>query len=287
MKDTNTIESAVPGATLAAFEAGLKSQTAREIFPGMLIHHKDLAVTDKTIERLKDAKRAEDGPKNPAGLMTLHTLESFAQAVKDNSDDRSHVFADTEAGKIVCVFDYLAKGGSGTAEDKDTRHRGWGQHSAEIAFRESRKLKEWRKTLEWMGQADFANFLEDHLEDIAEPSGQDLLAIATDLEASSSGNFKGRLNLDNGSVALNYQDDVETSVEIPRNLTLGIPLFEHGDRYKLKCRLRFLVRGGSVQFRLLFTNVEDAKEQEFERIVQEIEEKTGVVIYRGKLALPW
>lgn len=285
MKDT--IESAVPGATLAAFEAGLKSQTAREIFPGIIVHHKDLAVTDKTAERLKNAKQAEDSPKNPAGVLTLHTLESFATAVKDNSDDRSHIFADTEAGKIVCVFDFLAKGGSGTAADKDMRHRGWGQHSAEIGFRESRKLKEWRKTLEWMGQADFANFLEDHLEDIAEPSGQDLLAIATDLEASSTGNFKGRVNLDNGSVSLNYQDDVETSVEIPRNLTLGIPLFEHGDRYKLKCRLRFLVRGGSVNFRLLFTNVEDAKEQEFERIVQEIEEKTGVVIYRGKLALPW
>lgn len=287
MKDT--IESAVPGATLAAFEAGLKSQTASELFPGIIIHHKDLAVTDKTLERLKDAKRTNDGPKNPAGVLTLHTLESFAQAVKDNSDDRSHIFADTEAGKIVCVFDFLEKGGC-PFDDKAVirpRRSGWGQHSAEIAFRESRKLKEWRKTLEWMGQADFANFLEDHLEDIAEPSGQDLLAIATDLEASSTGNFKGRLNLDNGSVALNYQDDVETSVEIPRNLTLGIPLFEHGDRYKLKCRLRFLVRGGSVQFRLLFTNVEDAKEQEFERIVQEIEEKTGVVIYRGKLALPW
>ena len=283
----NTTESAVPGATLAAFEAGLKSQTARELFPGIIVHHKDLAVTDKTRERLLDAKQDTAGPKNPVGLLTLHTLESFAQAVKDNSDDRTHIFADTEAGKIVCVFDFLEKGGLSATAEEDPRQRGWGQHSAEIMFRESRKLKEWRKTLEWMGQADFANFLEDHLEDIAEPSGQDLLAIATDLEASSTGNFKGRLNLDNGSVALNYQDDVETSVEIPRNLTLGIPLFEHGDRYKLKCRLRFLVRGGSVQFRLLFTNVEDAKEQEFERIVQEIEEKTGVVIYRGKLALPW
>lgn len=30
-----------------------------------------------------------------------------------------------------------------------------------------------------------------------------------------------------------------------------------------------------------------AKEQEFERIVQEIEVKTDGTIYRGKLALPW
>lgn len=36
-----------------------------------------------------------------------------------------------------------------------------------------------------------------------------------------------------------------------------------------------------------FTNLQDAKEQEFERIVQEIEEKTSQPIYRGRLALPW
>lgn len=287
MKDT--IESTMPGAMLAAFEAGLKSQTPAEMFSGLIVHHKDLTVTDRTAERLKDAKRFTDGPINPAGVMTLHTLESYAKAVMDHADDRTQIFGDTEAGKIVCVFDFLENGGC-PFDDKAImrpRRSGWGQHSAEIVFRESRKLKEWRKTLESMNQADFANFLEDHLEDIAEPSGQDLLAIATDLEASSSGSFKGRLNLDNGSVALSYQDELETSVEIPRHLTLGIPLFEHGDRYKLRCRLRFQIRSGSVTFRLLFTNVEDAKEQEFERIVQEIEEKTGKEIYRGKLTLPW
>jgi hypothetical protein len=134
---------------------------------------------------------------------------------------------------------------------------------------------------------EFANFLEDHLEDVLTPTGQELLSIATDLEASSTGGFKGKVNLDNGSVRLSYQDDVETTVEVPRNLTLGIPLFEHGDRYKLGARLRFVIQGGSVKFRLLFTNLQDAKEQEFERIVQEIEEKTSQPIYRGRLALPW
>jgi hypothetical protein len=138
-----------------------------------------------------------------------------------------------------------------------------------------------------MTQFDFANFLEDHLEDVLEPSGQHLLEIATDLEASSTGGFKGKVNLDNGSVRLSYQDEVETTVEVPRTLTLGIPLFEHGDRYKLGARLRFVIQGGSVKFKLLFTNLQDAKEQEFERIVQEIEEKTSQPIYRGRLALPW
>jgi hypothetical protein len=265
-----------------AFEAGLKSQIPSELFPGLIVHHKDLTVTDQTKAALAERMRSAGGPENPAGTMTLLTPESFAMVVKDHRDARTKVFADSEKSSIVAVFDYLQTGGR-----SESRERGWGQLRAEIGFAESRKLKEWKRTLEWMSQADFANFIEDHLEDMLEPSGHDLLLIATDLEASSTGSFKGKVNLDNGSVRLAYQDEVETTVDVPKNLILGIPLFEHGDRYRLGARLRFNVGGGSVKFRLLFTNLADAKEQEFERIVQEIEEKTGEPIYRGRLALPW
>lgn len=282
-----TLKTAVPACNpLDAFEAGMKSQTPVEVFPGIFIHHKDLSVTDKSAAHLAEVKLSKRGPINPAGTLTLLTPGSFAKAIDDHNDERTKVFADNEKSEIIAVFDFLQTGGRAKSET-DSRANGWGQLRAVIGFAESRKLKEWRKTLEWMTQAEFANFIEDHLEDVLTPSGQELLSIATDLEASSTGGFKGKVNLDNGSVRLSYQDEVETTVEIPRNLTLGIPLFEHGDRYKLGARLRFVIQGGSVKFRLLFTNLQDAKEQEFERIVQEIEEKTSQPIYRGRLALPW
>ena len=271
-----------------AFEAGLKSQIPSEIFPGVIVHHKDLVITNKTAEHLAESKLSTSGPINPAGTLTLLTPESFALAIKDNSDVRTKVFADSENGLIACVFDFLEVGGQVfNSPNMVLPATGWGQLSAVIKFSESRKLKEWRNMLEWRSQADFANFLEDHLEDVLDPAGQDLLAIATDLEASSQGSFKGKMNLDNGSVRFSYQDDVETTVEVPRLLTLGIPLFEHGSKYKLGARLRFVISGGSVKFKLLFTNLQDAKDQEFERIVQEIEDKAVVSIYRGRLSLPW
>ena len=271
---------------LDAFTAGLQSQIPMEVFPGIFIHHKDLTVSDKSAAHLAEEKLSKPGPINPAGTLTLLTPGSFATAITDHRDSRTKVFADNEKSEIIAVFDFLETGGR-TKPEIDNRDKGWGQLRAVIGFNESRKLKEWRKTLEWMSQFDFANFLEDHLEDVITPSGQDLMSIVTDLEASSAGGFKGKVNLDNGSVRLSYQDEVETTVEVPRLLTLGIPLFEHGDRYKLGARLRFVIQGGSVKFRLLFTNLQDAKEQEFERIVQEVEEKTSQPIYRGRLALPW
>ena len=302
MKPEPTIPTAMVAAQVSpaeAFEAGLKSQIPSEIFPGIIVHHKDLVVANKTAEHLAESKQSQPGPINPAGTFTLLTPESFALAVVNNMDERSKVFADSENGLISCVFDFLTDGGASYVagvdssalatgiRNLDTRSRGWGQLRAEIKFVESRKLKEWRQCLEWKNQADFANFLEDHLEDVLDPTGQDLLSIATDLEASSQGSFKGKVNLQNGSTKLCYQDDVETTVEVPRLLTLGIPLFEHGDKYKLGARLRFVIAGGSVKFKLLFTNLQDAKDQEFERIVQEIEEKASVSIYRGRLSLPW
>ena len=278
-----TLKSAVPACNpLDAFEAGMKSQTPVEVFPGIFINHKDLVRTDLRPQFMEDAKASKPGPINPAGTLTLLTPESFGKSLTDYRDSRTQVFADSEKSEITAVFDAVQSG-----DGFYDRKAGWGQLRAVIGFAESRKLKEWKRTLEWMSQADFANFIEDHLEDVLTPSGQELLSIATDLEASSTGGFKGKVNLDNGSVRLSYQDEVETTVEIPRNLTLGIPLFEHGDRYKLGARLRFVIQGGSVKFRLLFTNLQDAKEQEFERIVQEIEEKTSQPIYRGRLALPW
>lgn len=287
MKSTSTTEAAVlksapDGSPLDAFEAGLKSQTPVEVFPGIFIHHKDLVRTDLRPQFMADAKESKPGPVNPSGTLTLLTPESFSKALTDYRDTRTQTFADSEKSEITAVFDALQSG-----DGYYDRKAGWGQLRAVIGFAESRKLKEWKRTLEWMSQLEFANFIEDHLEDVLTPSGQDLMTIVTDLEASSSGGFKGKVNLDNGSVRLSYQDEVETTVEVPRNLTLGIPLFEHGDRYKLGARLRFVIQGGSVKFRLLFTNLQDAKEQEFERIVQEIEEKTSQPIYRGRLALPW
>lgn len=288
MKPTPSTEAAVlksanpDGNPLDAFEAGLKSQVPVEVFPGIFIHHKDLTRTDCRPQFIEDAKASKPGPVNPSGTLTILSPESFGRTVSDFRDTRTQVFADSEKSEITAVFDAVQSG-----DGFYDRKAGWGQFRAVIGFAESRKLKEWKKTLEWMSQLDFANFIEDHLEDVITPSGQDLMSIVTDLEASSSGGFKGKVNLDNGSVRLSYQDEVETTVEVPRNLTLGIPLFEHGDRYRLGARLRFVIQAGSVRFKLLFTNLQDAKDQEFERIVQDIEEKTSQPIYRGRLALPW
>lgn len=271
-----------------AFRSGLQSSLPAQIWPGMLTTHKDIILHDQTAKWNERAKREFVGPVNPAGMITCLTIESFMMAVNDNADKRTAIFADADGGKISAVFDFLEKGGLTAADAKeDPRERGWCQFGAIISFHDSRKLQEWQKVEAWTPQLEFAQFLEEHVDDVLEPLGQDLLAIATDLEASSQGGYKGKVNLSNDNVSLAYQNEVETTVSIPKTIVLGIPLFEHGDRYRLTARLRFTVAGGNVKFRLHFTNLADAQEHEFEKIVQTAEEKLVRPIYRGRLATPW
>lgn len=269
---------------MKAFDAGLRSSNPRALFCGLVSRHKDILVEDNSKHLIRGLKSTELGPRNPAANIAVAKAESLVVLWFAHSDSRSRIFADPDKSTIRLVFDHLANG----VGDKDEPPvSGWSQHSATLSLRESRKLALWKRLNEWHSQGDFANFLEDNMEDVLTPSGSELLAIATDLEANSSGAFKGRTNLTNGSVQLAYQSDTITTVEVPARLTLGIPLFEHGDRYKLSARLRFRVTSAGVSFRVLLTNLAESIDSEFERITQEIEEKTGKPIIRGSISTPW
>lgn len=275
---------------MAAFEAGRASEDVRRLDGlDLMLVNKDFKLEDRRKEALRERREGLAGPVNPAGELVLLTPESFALAVNDHKDARTMLYADQETGEVAALFDGIEKGGVDAKGElsEGMRSAGWGQFSASIVFRESRKLREWREMLEPKGQAAFAEFLEDHREDVVDPEGASLQELVQDLEATSTGSFKGRVNLDSGNVSLAYQDQTEMSVELPKEIVLGVPLFEHGERYRLKARLRYRVHGGAVTFRLLFTNLADAKEQEFERIVLGLEEKISEPIYRGKIALPW
>ena len=261
-----------------AFNAGLKSAEP-VVIEGQIVHHEDFRVSDISRSIISREKEEKEGPFNRKGVISCHTIESLAHAYEQYKSSKTRIFADAESKLIKTIFDFH------NGEDEGRSTNGWAQFSADMQLKQSRKLNEWSKLTEWHDQVDFANFLEDHLEDVVVPSGQELLALATDLEANKDASFKGKMNLQDGSVQLNYQEDVQTSVAVPQNLSLGIPIFEHGDLYTVKVRLRFRVTGGGVRFKIVFTNLEDTIQHHFEELVQKLEEKVKTVVYRGSASV--
>ena len=272
MSENNTKQ--VPGDIREAIEAGKRMSEPAHVAGESYSHHKDIVVTDLADRVRKEKRESLSGPTNASGMIICHRPESFSHAYSLYKEERTRVFANAEKRELVSVFDYISANNSA---------RGWSQFRASIQFALSRKLKEWSACQQWTGQGAFAEFLEDHQEDVVDPVGQDLLSLATDLEASKKSNFHGKVILENGDRQLSFKEETTTTVDIPKNITLGIPLFEHGDPFRLKCRLRFRAGSSGVVFKILFTNLDDALEAEFERIVQEIEEKIGDDIIRGEL----
>lgn len=284
MSDAQMLHSQMQNMNITeAFEAGIRAANPEAIMDGIYSHHKDITISDKRKEHLAQLKAEKIGPDNPAGVIVCHNLLAFNTFVVAHKETRTAIFANAETKTIRAIFDFREPFTDQGASN------GWGQFSAELAFKESRKLKEWKRTTEPMSQGEFANFLEDHVDDVLEPSGVDLLSIATDLEASSTGSFVGRVNMQNGNVSLSYQDETKTTVEVPKEIVLGIPLFENGNRYRLRARLRYIVGGGQVKFRLLFVNLADAIDQEFASVVGEMKELTfqDHVVILGEAKLPW
>lgn len=265
-----------------AFEAGLAAAQPDTLIHGIFAHHKDIVFTDRREAALRERKDTEPGPKQVAGNIQCFDMDSLLFAIKSHKESRTAIFCDAENYAINAVFDFRERDLAGGQDN------GWCQFTASMKLMQSRKLTEWKRTLTAMSQVDFANFLEDHLEDVVEPSGTHLLAIATDLEASSSGSFSGRVTLQNGNVALNYTDETKTTVEVPKEIMLGIPLFEHGPRYRLRARLRYQVAQGQVKFRLIFANLEDAIDHEFKGLVETLaKEFPELMVISGRLAHPW
>jgi len=207
---TNTTIPAPAEPLSDAFKAGVKSALPEVITFGRVSHHADTRISDISVAMMRELKMNEDGPAQMAGTMTFLTAESMVAAHALYAEPRTRLFADVENRKITAIFDFL------DPNPADAPVTGWGQFKGEISFRDSRKLKEWSKLTDWTGQSDFANFLEDHLEDVETPTGADLLAIATDLEANSARN---------GDVRLDYQSDTQTSVEVPKVVKIAVERF--------------------------------------------------------------
>lgn len=285
--ETEKQEMNVSSALLAAFEAGRESSvegvadTSEQII--VPINHK---LIDNSEAVLKRRKASEGQPEVTAGTMELHQVEAVIAAVKLWGGAHTHVMADAAEFCMVVHFD-----GLNTQKDsEDSRVHpgsGWNQLRGLMKLRESDKLKHWKQAGDWMKQKDFAEFLEDHALDVVTPEGSDLLEIVSDLEATSSGSFKGKVSLQNGDVSLAYQNETETNVEIPKEIKLGIPLFEHGQRYSLTGRLRFRVHGGEVYFKIMLVNLDDAKRQEFSEMVGQIKEKIDEPVIEGRFSTPW
>lgn len=221
-------------------DAGLTLANPRDLDldkPQALIVPAGATLEIPDVDRFRDAPRRKHGRYRPA------TVDAFiAYGLKHASEESTTVWVHPTSGVVVAVFD-----------DHDPLVPGWREHRSELRLTPTPEWLYWTgKDGEMMVQDAFAEHIEGGLEEIVDPAAAVMLEIAQSFHASTSAQFRSATRLASGEQRLQYDEEVKASagsageLTVPTELTLAVAPFIGEDAYRVKARLRFRVRAGSL-----------------------------------------
>ena len=173
----------------------------------------------------------------------VNTAGSFIAYVKKYRRPDTAVFCDLERGRITAVIDYHSP------DQPD-----WRQHTVRLDCTKTQEFKDWEeRNHRGMNQTEFAEFIEDHLEDIVDPPGAQMLEICTTMRFKTKIAFNKAIRLQDGQTQLIYSEDTESGagakgeLRIPDAIKLGIQVIEDGPHYELEAKFRYRIHDGILK----------------------------------------
>jgi uncharacterized protein YfdQ (DUF2303 family) len=202
-------------------------------------------------------------PERRKGTAKFLDLASFITHANRFKDEHSAIFANPTLPNptLTVVLDYHPKG----EPDAENNAR-YGEHRGEYLFPVSPEWKAWKgQSGVGMTQAEFAQFLEDHLVDVVDAgtalesarafassiglayaSPAKLLELSRGLTVRVDTKVRNVQNLQSGEASImfeaTHQDEAGAPLKVPGALLIAIPVFRGGDVYQIPARLRYRVR---------------------------------------------
>jgi uncharacterized protein YfdQ (DUF2303 family) len=227
----------------------------------------------------KLVEAAQPAPNRKRGTINVKDVASLLACCADQAGAaHSYIYADPDQRTICAVFNDHRAG------------PGWRDHRVDFKAEYTPEFSRWLSNNgagKARGQTEFAEFIEDNLADITEPYAQQLLNVATTIQASSGINFSSAKRLQDGQTQLTYSETIEAragadgALSIPKEFTLGLRIFKNGGGYLLKARLKYRLAAGSVKFWYELDRPERAVEDAFAGYVNEVREKSGYQVLIG------
>ena len=224
-------------------------------------------------------------PNRKRGTFVINDAASFVAFVKKHATDSTTVYRSVNPPKFEAVFnDHGEKNAAA----------GWGDFLAQYACPLSVEWQTWTAAdKKQMSQEGFAQFIEDNLPDIVDPTAAHMLEISRTLQAKKKVNFASGIRLSNGENQLTYEEKVEGSagakgqLKVPEIFTIGIAVFEGGPKYAVKARLRYRIADGG-QLTMWFDLERPHKiiEDAVGELTKDIEAKTGLPTVNGRRERP-
>jgi uncharacterized protein YfdQ (DUF2303 family) len=220
----------------------------------------------------------KDQPSRKTGTTTVRDASSFLAYWGKHSDEDSEVYADAEKLTITAVLD------AHTADDGPR----WSGHRLHLALRETEAWKQWmRFDGHLLSQEAFAEFLEDHLPELLEPSAAAMLEIAQSFQAAVKVDFQSATRLSSGQRQFSYVE-TQTSkagqkgqLTVPEVFTIGLVPFEGSDGYRLTARLRHRITQDGLKLGFKLERPDDIRRTAFADVVKAIGEEIDTPILNG------
>lgn len=215
---------------------------------------------------------------------SLISTGSFCDYVNRFKRDETQIFGDYRGPAVFASIDYHSPATDGE------RHKA--SHCAHAAYFRppwSEQWERWRKIDgEPLSQGQFAEFIEENYMDIAKPDHADLLDMVANLVAKKNIHFSSGIRLQDGSNELQYGEEVEAkvgkgSIVVPSEIELGLPILFDGVAYKVRVLLRFRINEGRLAFIIKINRRLFVEQTAFEDVLTEVEEKTGITVYRAQV----
>jgi hypothetical protein len=261
-----------------------------------------VAPTGSHVERFfVDQEVTENRPRRRHGTTVVRTADSLVRLTTElgAQHGRAAIYANPDDWTVTAVLnDHESVPSPSPKEDAEPPKghlvvRIGGPDVA--AWRDHRIVLQLTKTPEWerwteasgslMSQQDFAEFVEDNLDEIYEPPGADVLELAQHFEAHKGVQFKSSQVLHSGQVQLTYLETIEArsgqtgEVKIPKELLLGMSPFEGSKRFEMRARLRYRINNGALGIGIILVHPERVERAVFDQTVEAIETGTTIKPY--------
>lgn len=207
-------------------------------------------------------------PRRKTGSITVFNIESMNVWIDRNKDAGNiTIYLDSNAAKpaIIAVLN-----------DHGDKGPGFRDLRCSLAFRPTIEWQKWSKISgEMLPQAEFAEFIEENLNDIFDPPGAQMLEIVTFLQATRAVDFKSAVLLSSGQVQFQNIESIDATVSasqlaVPREFTLAIAPIQGAARFKIPARFRYRLDAGKLRLGLKLLRLEDVISQIFESCVNDI-----------------
>lgn len=247
-------------------------------------------------KELRDAFRK--APERINGSAEHTELASFIAHAKRFATPASAVFAHPR-GALVAVFDYHAPG----VPD-------WCGHVSRYEPALSEEWKAWASGDRARDQKAFAEFLEDRIFDVRDPSSagerakewaqasgssfatpSKLLEVSRGLQLHVASKLLTAQNLATGETSFSYEEKhtaaeqdrgISVAIKVPSSFLLGIPVFVGGALYELPVRLRYRAQGGSgVSWTWTLHRAAGAIDHAFREAAAQVATETGLPVFFG------